>query len=207
MSKVPVIKMDQSKADALEMPDWISSAPFNPLLIKDAVVYQQAKMRQGTHSSKSRGQVTGSTRKLYRQKGTGNARVGDNKATQRRGGGIPHGPKPRDNAFKLNKKVRKQALRSALAEKLRSKCLLVVEKIEPETHKTGPFAKWLQELNAPEALIVTDRIGENLARATGNLPSVMVIHFGQLNVYNLLVFEKAIFSREALSALEERLAL
>ena len=102
--------------------------------------------------------------------------------------------------------MRKQALRSALAEKLRSENLVVVEKIDPETHKTGAFAKWLQDLNTPEALIVTDDIGENLARATGNLPSVMVIHFGQLNVYNLLVFEKAIFSREAMSALEKRLA-
>lgn len=207
MSKVPVINMDQSKAEALEMADWISSAPFNPLLIKDVVVYQQAKMRQGTHATKSRGQITGSTRKLYRQKGTGNARVGDNKATQRRGGGIPHGPKPRNHAFKLNKKVRKQALRSALAEKLRSERLVVLDKIDPESHKTGSFAKWLEELKAPEALIVTHHIGENLARATRNLPSVAVIHFGQLNVYNLLVFEKAIFSREAMSALEKRLAL
>lgn len=207
MSKVPVINMDSSKAAELEMPGWIESTPYNPILVKDAVVYHQAKMRQGTHATKTRSQVRGSTKKLFRQKGTGSARAGDSKATQRRGGGIPHGPKPRSHAISLNKKVRKAALRSAIAEKLRQERLLVVDKIEPATHKTKDFAKWLDGLNAPEALIVTAETSENLILASTNLPSVAVIHFGQLNVYNLLVFEKAIFSREALAALEKRLAV
>ena len=207
MSKVEVIKMDRSKADGLEMADWITKAPYHPLLIKDAVVYQQAKLRQGTHSTKSRGQVTGSRRKLYRQKGTGSARVGDGKATQRRGGGIPHGPKPRSHAIKLNKKVRKLALRSALAEKLRQGQLVVLENLEPKSHKTKELVVWLQKLEASEALIVTHDIGENLALASRNLFEVGVIHFGQLNVYNLLLFDKALITRQAMAALDKRLTL
>lgn len=205
--KMPVLKMDGSKADTLELAGWLTSASFNPFLVKDAVVYQQAKLRQGTHSAKSRGQVNGSRRKLYRQKGTGNARVGDRKAVQRRGGGVVHGPVPRSHAFKLNKKVRKLALRSALAEKMRQGRLTLLESIEPPTHKTREFAAWLEKMEAPEALIVTHEIGENLDRASRNLPDVAVIHYGQLNTYNLLLFGKTLVTREAMLALEKRLVL
>jgi large subunit ribosomal protein L4 len=205
MSQVTVINMDRSKAAALELAESFIEAPYNPFLVKDAVVYQRAKLRQGTHATKTRSQVAGSTRKLYRQKGTGNARVGDRKAAQRRGGGVVHGPIPRDHSIKLNKKVRKAALRGALAEKLRLGQLMVLETIEPATHKTREFAAWLGELEAPAALIVTHEVGKNLALAARNLPEVAVIHFGQLNVYNLLCFDKLLVTRAALLALQERL--
>ncbi len=205
--KVPVLKMDGSQADGMELPSWLVSAPYKPFLIKNAVVFQQAKMRQGTHSAKTRSQIAGSGRKLYRQKGTGNARAGDRKAVQRRGGGVVHGPIPRDHAFKLNKKVRKLALRSALGEKLRQGQLLVFDDIAPETHKTQDMAAWLNKHNATRALIVTHDIGHNLGLAARNLPGVVVIHYGQLNTYNLLLFEKALVTREAMQALEKRLLL
>lgn len=204
---VPVLKMDGSKAGGMDLPSWLVSAPFKPFLIKDAVVYQQAKMRQGTHSAKTRSQIAGSRHKLYRQKGTGNARVGDRKAVQRRGGGVVHGPIPRDHSFKLNKKVRKLALRTALGEKLRQGQLLVFDSIAMDTHKTKDLAAWLAKHEAAQALIVTHDIGENLELAARNLPGVVVIHFGQLNTYNLLLFEKALVTREAMQALEKRLAL
>ena len=205
MGQVSVIKMDRSTAGKLELEDGLTEAPFNPFLVKDAVVYQQAKARQGTHAVKSRGQITGSRAKRYRQKGTGNARIGDLKAGQRRGGGVVHGPLPRDHSFKLNKKVRKTALRGALAEKLRQGNLLVLETIEPESHKTREFAVWLGGLEASEALIVTHEVGRNLRLAARNLPGVDVIHFRRLNVYNLLLHKKALVTREALVALQERL--
>jgi large subunit ribosomal protein L4 len=205
MGRVSVINMDRSKAAALELADSFTEAPYNPFLVKDAVVYQRAKLRQGTHATKSRSQVSGSTRKLYRQKGTGHARAGDRKAAQRRGGGIVHGPIPRDHSIKLNKKVRKAALRGALAEKLRMGLLVVLETIEPATHKTREFAAWLAEVEAPSALIVTHEVGKNLTLAARNLPEVAVIHFGQLNVYNLLCFDKLLVTRAALMALQERL--
>jgi large subunit ribosomal protein L4 len=170
------------------------------------VVYQRAKLRQGTHATKSRGQVSGSTRKLYRQKGTGSARAGDRKAVQRRGGGVVHGPVPRSHAIKLNKRVRKAALRGALAEKLRQGQIVVLDAIEPASHKTKDFAAWLAHIEAPEALIVTHEVGENLALAARNLPQVVVVHFGQVNVYNLLLYDKVLVTRQAMLALQERLA-
>jgi large subunit ribosomal protein L4 len=206
MGQVSVIKMDRSKAEPLELSDGLTEAPYNPFLIKDAVVYQRAKLRQGTHATKTRSQVSGSTRKLYRQKGTGNARAGDRKATQRRGGGVVHGPVPRSHDIKLNKKVRKAALRGAVAEKLRQGALVVLEAIEPTSHKTKDFAGWLQGLDALEAMIVTHEIGDNLALAARNLPSVVVVHHGQVNVYNLLLYDKVLVTRDAMLALQERLS-
>jgi len=205
MGQVSVIKMDRSNAEPLELADGLTEAPYNPFLVKDAVVYQRAKLRQGTHATKTRSQVAGSTRKLYRQKGTGNARAGDRKATQRRGGGIVFGPVPRSHATKLNKKVRKAALRSAVAEKLRQGNLVVLDAIEPPSQKTKEFAAWLKGLEAPEALIVTHEIGDNLALAARNLPRVVVAHFTQLNVYNLLLYDKVLVTRQAMLALQERL--
>ena len=206
MGQVNVIKMDRSKAEPLELEDGLTEATYNPFLIKDAVVYQRAKLRQGTHATKTRSQVSGSTRKLYRQKGTGNARAGDRKATQRRGGGVVHGPVPRSHDIKLNKKVRKAALRGAVAEKLRQGALVVLEAIEPASHKTKDFAGWLQGLDALEAMIVTHEIGDNLALAARNLPSVVVVHHGQVNVYNLLLYDKVLVTRDAMLALQERLS-
>jgi len=206
MGQVSVIKMDQSKAEPLELSDGFTEAPYNPFLIKDAVVYQRAKLRQGTHATKTRSQVAGSTRKLYRQKGTGNARAGDRKATQRRGGGVVHGPVPRSHAIKLNKKVRKTALRGAVAEKLRQGAMIVVDGIEPASHKTKDFAAWLRGLEALDALIVTHEISDNLALSARNLPGVVVVHYGQVNVYNLLLYDKVLVTREAMLALQERLS-
>ena len=205
MGKVAVIKMDRSQADPVELAEGLTEASYNPFLVKDAVVYQRAKLRQGTHATKSRAQVAGSTRKLYRQKGTGNARAGDAKATQRRGGGIVHGPVPRSHDIKLNKKVRKAALRGALAEKLRQGNLLVLDAIEPPTNKTKDMALWLASLEASEAMIVTHEVGENLALASRNLPDVVVVHYGQVNVYNVLLYDKMLVTREAMLALQERL--
>jgi large subunit ribosomal protein L4 len=205
MGQVAVIKMDRSPAGQMEVADALVQAPYSPYLIHDAVVYQRSKERQGTHSTKTRSFVQGSTRKLYRQKGTGNARAGDKKAPQRRGGGIAHGPKPRSHAIGMNVKARKAALRSALAEKLREGKLIVLENLALDSHKTKPFAAWLVSLDAPKALIVTDDVGKNLALAARNLPGTEVIHYSALNVYHVLAFEKALVTRGALKALEERL--
>lgn len=204
---IPVLKIDGSKGEGLDLPEVFTTAPFNPFLIKDVVVYHQARERQGTHAAKTRSQINGSRKKLYRQKGTGNARVGDRKAVQRRGGGVVHGPHPRDHSFKINKKVRKLALVSALAEQMRQGNLVVLESLEPDTHKTKEFLALLQGHDATEALIVTHDISRNLDLASRNLPGVVVIHFGQLNTYHLLRFPKVLVTRDAMLALAERLPL
>jgi len=205
MSQIAVITLDRKPAGNLELADAFTETAYHPFLVKDAVIFQQAKAQQGTHSVKTRPFVQGSTRKLYRQKGTGNARAGDRKAPHRRGGGVAHGPKVRSHAIGINKKARKAALRSALAEKIRLGQLIVVDALAPASHKTKAMATLLAGLQAPHALIVTHELGDNLLRSTANLPDVHVIHFGQLHVYTLLKYEKTVVTRDALLALQQRL--
>lgn len=205
MAQLNVIKLDKSKAEPFEVAGQVADAPFNPFLVKDAVVYQQAKLRQGTHAVKTRAMIIGSNRKLFRQKGTGSARPGNSKAPHRRGGGRAHGPHPRSHAFQLNKKVRKAALRSALAEKIRQQQLILMDGFELDSHKTKALHEVLGGLEALKALIVVEDVGRNLELASKNLPGVEVIHHTQLNVYNLLRYEKTLITRSAMQAVQERL--
>ena len=206
MAQLNVIRMDQSPAAPLEVSDALVEAPYHPYLVKDAVVYQQAKARQGTHSTKVRATLAASKIKLYRQKGTGRARAGSAKAPQRRHGAIVHGPLPRDHSIDMNKRSRKQALCSALAERIREKKLVVLDQLAPESPKTKDFAAWLAGLDAARALIVVEEATENLVRASRNLPLVELIHSSQLNVYRLLRYPKILITREALRQVEERIA-
>ena len=205
MAKLSVIKLDKSKAEPFEVADQVADAVFNPFLIKDVVVYQQAKQRPGTHASKTRSMVNGSHRKLYRQKGTGSARPGDRKSPIRRGGGKAHGPHPRDHSIHRNKKVRKAALRSALGEKIRQEKLTLLDSFELDSHKTKDLHQLLAGLEAGKALIVVDDIGRNLELAARNLPDIEVVHHRQLNVYNLLRYDKTLMTRGAMAAIQERL--
>ena len=205
MAQLNVVKLDKKKAEPFELDDLVSEAVFNPFLIKDVVVYQQAKQRLGTHSTKTRSMIIGSRHKLYRQKGTGSARVGDRKSPIRRGGGVAHGPHPRDHSIRLNKKVRKAALRSAIAEKIRQEKLMLVDSFELSSHKTKELQQVLTGLEVGKALIVVEDIGHNLELASRNLPDIEVVHHGQLNVYNLLRYDKTLMTRGAMAAVQERL--
>jgi large subunit ribosomal protein L4 len=206
MGQIAVITMDRKPAGQVELADAFTDTAYHPTLVNEAVVFQRAKAQRGTHSVRTRSMVSGSTRKLYRQKGTGNARAGDRKAPHRRGGGVAHGPKVRSHAIGMPKRVRKHALRSALAEKIRLGHLIVLDQLAPASHKTKAMAQFLAELQAPDALIVTHDLGANLVRAARNLPKVQLIHFGQLHVYTLLKHEKTVITKDALLALQERLA-
>ena len=205
MAQIKVIRMDQSEGESMEVDESLAGVPYHAYIIRDLVVYQQAKARQGTHAVKTRAEITGSTRKVYRQKGTGRARMGNAKAPHRRKGGVAHGPVVRDHAIKINKRVRKSALRSALAEKMRQGQLVVLETLEPETHKTKALAEWPQKMESPRALIVVEDAGNNLKLASSNLAGVELIHHSQLNVYNLLRYPKALMTKAALQAIQERL--
>jgi len=200
-----VIQLDNTDAAPLEVSDKLTGAEFKPYIIRDAVVYQQAKERQGTHATKTRHFVAGSTRKLFKQKGTGRARPGDIKGPHRRGGGIAHGPHPRSHAIGMNKKVRKAALVSALSEKIRRNETLVVDNLELKSHKTKDFASWLAKQDLTKVLIVVSDVPDNLILAVGNLPDVEMIHYTQLNVYHLLRYPKTLFTRGALEQVQERL--
>jgi large subunit ribosomal protein L4 len=206
MAQLNVIRMDQTEAPPIEVADHLAGAPYHPYLLRDAVVFQMAKARQGTHSVRTRATISFSKIKQYRQKGTGRARMGSIKAPQRRHGAIVHGPHPRDHSIGINKKARKAALRGALAERIRQKDLIVIDQLAPETPKTKGFAAWLKRIEAPSVLIVVDEAGENLVRATNNLPTVELIHYSQLNVVNLLRRPKVLITRAALEQVQERIA-
>jgi len=205
MGQIAVITMDRQPAGQLELADAFTATPYHPSLVHAAVLHQQAKAQSGTHAVKTRSMVQGSTRKLYRQKGTGNARAGDKKAPQRRGGGVAHGPKPRSHAIGMNKRMRKQALRSALAERIRENNLIVLDALLPASHKTKAMAEFLDGIGAPHAVIVTHELAANLVKAARNLPGVTLVHYSQLHVYTLLRHPKALVTRDALVALQERL--
>jgi len=206
MPKVDVVNLDNQVVGQLELADEVFAAPVNQDLLYEAVRHYQACRRAGTHKTKERGSVAGSGKKLWKQKGTGRARMGSIKAPQRRHGAIVHGPHPRDHSIGINKKARKAALRGALGERIRQNGLIVIDQLAPETHKTKGFAAWLKRIEAPSVLIVVDEAGENLVRATQNLPTVELIHYTQLNVVNLLRRPKTLITRAALERVQERIA-
>lgn len=205
MAKLPVIKLDQSPAGEVELSDEIAATPYHPYIIKDAVVHYQAGLRQGTHSTKGRSEVAGSTKKPYRQKGTGRARAGSVKSPIWRKGGIVFGPKPRSHALSINKKVLKHAMRSALAEKIRREELKVIESFELESHKTKAFAQSLNKLDCDKCLIVVDDLSNNLRLASNNLSNVEVVHYTAMNVYRVLRYPMTLISKGAIEHIERRL--
>ena len=205
MAKLQTIDTAKQAVGELEVADQILDTPYHPQVVKDAVVYFLAGKRQGSHSTKTRAEVSYSTRKLYRQKGTGNARAGSAKSPIRRHGGVTFGPRPRDYSTKLNKKVRKLALRSLFAEKVRQGYVQVLDSLELADHKTKNFRKLLGQLVEGKVLIVTDTISENLERASQNLPDVHVMTGRNVNTYELMRFPNVIFIKGALDDFTQRL--
>lgn len=205
MASLQILDQTNQPAGEMELDDRILEAAYHPKVVKQAVVGYLASIRQGTHSTKSRGEVNYSSRKLYRQKGTGNARAGSAKSPIRRHGGVTFGPTPRNHSTRMNKKMRRLALRSALAEKIRQNQVTVLENLELPDHKTRNLKQILDTLNAPKALIVTDELSENLSLAVRNLPDAHVISQRSLNVYELLRFPRVIILKDALEAMKPRL--
>lgn len=205
MAKLQVLQANNQSAGELEFSDAIAETPYQPYIIKDVVVRYRAGQRQGTHATKTRGQVSGSTKKPWKQKGTGRARAGSVKSPIWRQGGVVFGPHPRDHSISINKKVRKKALQSALAEKLRNNQILILDAINLESHKTKEVKKIFNQLGCSAALVVVDVISRDMELASRNLVDFHVISYRSLGVYELLRHEKVIFLKEALSAVEKRL--
>ncbi|MBF0287212.1 MAG: 50S ribosomal protein L4 [SAR324 cluster bacterium] len=205
MAKLTVLNFDKTTAGEVEFNDQVMETPYHPHLIQEAVVHYLTGKRQGTHATKTRSEVSGSTRKPWKQKGTGRARAGSTKSPIWKQGGIVFGPHPRSHSKSINKKVRKKALQSALAEKFRNDQVLVLDHMSLETHKTKAFYTILSELKCLHVLIVVDEASDNLERAARNIPKVEVVNYRALNVYRLLQYEKVIFVKDALTAIEQRL--
>lgn len=189
----------------IALPESIFGVEVRPHLFWEVVRWQQAKKRAGTHQSKTRHFVHGSGKKIYRQKGTGNARHGDRNAPTFVGGGVAHGPHPRSYEFKVNKKARRAALCSALSMKVQSEKLIVVEDFRLSEIKTRLAVSALGALKANRALVV-DGVNETLSRSVRNLPNARYLNVAGLNVYDLLKYDAVVITRSALESLEGRLS-
>ena len=207
MAKLKLFKQDGSQNGEIEVKDEVFAIEPNETAIFDVILMQRASWRQGTHSVKSRGEVSGGGRKPWRQKGTGRARQGSIRSPQWVGGGRAFGPTPRSYSFKLPRKVRRLALRSALSRKVSQENLLVVDALSFDAPKTQAFKVVLNNLNVNEkVLIVIDKDNANAVLSARNLENVTVVDQENVNVYDLENNAKVMMTQSALSSVEEVLA-
>lgn len=204
MATVDVINIRGDKVSQADLPDEIFNVPVNGTVLHQVVKAQLAARRSGTACVKNRSDVTGSSRKLYRQKGTGRARKGNIKSPVLRGGGVAFGPHPRSYEQKVPKKVRKLALKMALSSKLQDSELMILDRFELSQIKTKDFAAVVRTLEAPKALIVTVEKNANLELSSRNVPGIKVIRCEGLNVYDILKYDKLILLEEAVKGIEGR---
>ena len=203
--KADVTTLEAKKAGTVDLPDDVFGLQPRPDLLHRMVRYQLAKRRSGTVSVKGRAEITGSTARIMRQKGSGGARHSTRKVNLFRGGGKAFGPKPRDHSISLPKKVRALALRHALSAKVKSKELIVLEKAEMKEAKTGGLRKKLKKLGLNSVLIVDgSELEKNFSLAAQNIKDVDVLPAQGINVYDILRREKLVLTKAALEALEAR---
>lgn len=203
--QVPVITLANAPAGDIELPDALFGAEPRVDIMAQVVLWQLAKRRAGTHKTKGMGEVSGTTKKPYRQKGTGNARQGSLRAPQFRTGGVVHGPVVRDHGYSLNKKVRRLGLISALSQKAKDGKLVVVD-LDGAAAKTGAMAKALRSLGWKSALIVDAVVDEGFGRAVRNLPNVQAMPTVGANVRDILRHDVLAVTRQGIEALKERLS-
>lgn len=205
MATVDVINTRGDKVSTVELSEDVFSVPVKSAVLHQVVTAQLAARRAGTAKVKNRGDVVGSTHKLYRQKGTGRARKGDIKSPLLRGGGVIFGPHPRSYEKKVLKKVRKLALKMALSSKLQSDELLVLDDFTMDQPKTKVFADTMKTLASTNALIVTAEGNSTLTLSSRNVPGAKVLSSDGLNVYDILKYEKLVLLEGAIKKIEGRL--
>ena len=204
MAKTALYNMEGKTIGEVELSDEIFAAPINEAAMHLMVRSYLAAQRQGTQSALTRGEVRGGGRKIYRQKGTGNARHHGNRAPQFRHGGVVFAPKPRDYDLAVNKKVRRLAFKSAMTSKLNAGEIVVVDKLELKDAKTKLMAETLKKLQAEKkALVILPEREESIIRATANLPQAKVSYVNTLNVYDILNAGKLVMTVAAKESVEE----
>ena len=206
MAAVDVLNSAGAKVSEVELPDEIFSIPVKISVLHEVVRSQLVSKREGTAASKTRGMISGSTKKLFRQKGTGNARAGSTKSPLRKGGGVIFGPSPRSYEIRVPKKVRKLALKMALSAKISDSQLFVVNALELEEIKTKALANVLSALNLDDLLIVSDTDDNKLALSSRNIPDVKVIKTEGLNVYDILKFKNLLLVESSIENIKGRLS-
>ncbi|MBW1865149.1 MAG: 50S ribosomal protein L4 [Deltaproteobacteria bacterium] len=205
MAVVDVINSSGKKVSQVDLNDEIFNVPVKKSVLHEVVTMQLANRRAGSASTKHRSDVTGSGRKLFRQKGTGRARRGNIKANLLRGGGVAFGPKPKSWAYKVPKKVRKLALKMALSSKLKDENILILDQFELDEIKTRAFSEVAGNLNVENALIIIDQENENLALSSRNISEFKVMRFEGLNVYDILKHKTLVLLEASVKAIEGRL--
>jgi len=204
MTKISVKNLQGEKVKDLTLADNIWNIEVNDDALKKMIRLQLDALRQGTRNTKNRSEVSGGGRKPWKQKGTGRARQGSIRATQWRGGGIPFGVNPRDYSFKINKKERVLALKTALTHKAQDKELMVFDTLEFASNKTKNAVKVLENLKLEDKILfVTNSDAENLYLATRNLPNVLVLFTDEINCYDLVNADMLVCDEDAIKKLEE----
>lgn len=207
MPKLTLVNQEGSQVGDIELSDDIFGIEPNENVLYDVVIMQQAAKRQGTHATKTRAAVSGGGRKPWRQKGTGRARQGSIRSPQWVGGGVVFGPTPRNYSYKIPKKVRRLALKSALSTKVKEDNLIVVDTITIDAPKTKEMVAILNNLEADKkALIVTNEYNDVVVRSARNIPGVTVKTASDVKVLDILGHDKLILTKEAAEKIEEVLA-
>ncbi len=203
MAKVAVYNMEGKEVDKIELNDSIFGVEVNEHLVHMAVLQQLANNRQGTQKAKTRSEVRGGGRKPWRQKGTGHARQGSTRAPQWTGGGVVFAPVPRDYSFKLNKKEKRAALKSALTSRVVENKLVVVDELKLDEIKTKKFAEVLNNLKVEKALVVLNDMDKNVIASAANIPTVKTAQTNELNVFDVLKYDTVVVTKAAVAKIEE----
>ena len=203
MANVAVYNMEGKEVGKLDLNDAVFGVEVNEHLVHMAVLQQLANNRQGTQKAKTRSEVRGGGRKPWRQKGTGHARQGSTRAPQWNGGGVVFAPVPRDYSFKINKKEKRAALKSALSSRVQENKLIVVDELKLDEIKTKKLAEVLKNLNVEKALVVINDNDQNIVMSARNIPTVKVAQTNTINVFDILKYSNVVVTKAAVATIEE----
>ena len=203
MANVAVYNMEGKEVDKIELNDSIFGVEINEHLVHMAVLQQLANKRQGPQKAKTRSEVRGGGRKPWRQKGTGPARQGSTRSPQWTGGGVVFAPTPRDYSFKLNKKEKRAALKSALTSRVVENKFVVVDELKLDEIKTKKFVEVLKNLNVEKALVVLNDMDEKVIASAANIPTVKTTQTNELNVFDVLKYDTVVVTKAAVATIEE----
>ena len=203
MAKVAVLNMAGKEVDTIELNDAVFGVEINEHLVHMAVLQQLANNRQGTQKAKTRSEVSGGGKKPYRQKGTGHARQGSTRAPHYTGGGVVFAPVPRDYSFKLNKKEKRAALKSALTSRVVENKFIVLDELKLEEIKTKKFVEVMNNLKVEKALVVLNEMDKNVIASAANIPTVKTAQTNELNVFDVLKYDTVVVTKAAVATIEE----
>ena len=203
MANVAIYNMEGKEVGTMELNDAVFGVEINEHLVHLAAVSQLANKRQGTQKAKTRSEVSGGGRKPWRQKGTGHARQGSTRAPQWTHGGVVFAPVPRDYSFKLNKKEKRAALKSALTSRVNESKFIVVDELKLDSIKTKNFVQVLNNLKVEKALVVLNDMDTNVIKSASNVPTVKTAQTNELNVFDVLKYDTVVVTKDAVKTIEE----